>query len=107
MKLPAGSREAQKVFDKNVMAFENYIKASFRNRGQIDQKWAVDVDLDGEYPEVEEGYMIWTGDEILSCFEPVVDRIIELVKDQISFVTSLSYTLEVRFIFHISVHIKP
>ncbi|KAL1953029.1 hypothetical protein VTO42DRAFT_3757 [Malbranchea cinnamomea] len=82
MKLPDGSRTAGKVYAKCIMDFENRIKADFRNNGQ---KWAVDVGIEADFPEagIEEGYMTFTNEEILQCFEPVVNRIIELVRNQI------------------------
>ncbi|KAL8926022.1 MAG: hypothetical protein Q9208_003163 [Pyrenodesmia sp. 3 TL-2023] len=82
MKLPDGSKTAGKVYAKCIMDFENRIKADFRNNGQ---KWAVDVGIEAEFPEagIEEGYMTFTNEEILQCFEPVVNRILELVRSQI------------------------
>ncbi|KAI4176582.1 MAG: hypothetical protein LQ343_000873 [Gyalolechia ehrenbergii] len=82
MKLPDASKTAGKVYAKCIMDFENRIKADFRNNGQ---KWAVDVGIEAEFPEagIEEGYMTFTNEEILQCFEPVVNRILELVRSQI------------------------
>ncbi|KAJ6160435.1 hypothetical protein N7470_003831 [Penicillium chermesinum] len=82
MKLPDGSRVAGKVYAKCIMDFENRIKADFRNNGQ---KWAVDVGIEADFPDagIEEGYMTFTNEEILQCFEPVVNRILELVRNQI------------------------
>ncbi|KAF3907383.1 hypothetical protein ABW21_db0201064 [Orbilia brochopaga] len=82
MKLPDGSKTAGKVYAKCIMDFENRIKADFRNSGQ---KWAVDVGIETDFPEagIEEGYMTFTNEEILQCFEPVVNRILELVRNQI------------------------
>ncbi|RDW90137.1 Hsp70 family protein [Aspergillus mulundensis] len=82
MKLPDGSRTAGKVYAKCIMDFENRIKADFRNNGQ---KWAVDVGIEADFPDagIEEGYMTFTNEEILQCFEPVVNRILELVRNQI------------------------
>ncbi|EEH44464.2 uncharacterized protein PADG_00753 [Paracoccidioides brasiliensis Pb18] len=82
MKLPDGSRTAGRVYAKCIMDFENRIKADFRNNGQ---KWAVDVGIEADFPEagIEEGYMTFTNEEILQCFEPVVNRILELVRNQI------------------------
>ena len=82
MKLPDGSKTAGRVYAKCIMDFENRIKADFRNNGQ---KWAVDVGIEAEFPEagIEEGYMTFTNEEILQCFEPVVNRILELVRNQI------------------------
>ncbi|KAI1002857.1 hypothetical protein K3495_g5344 [Podosphaera aphanis] len=82
MKLPDGSKTAGRVYAKCIMDFENRIKADFRNNNQ---KWAVDVGIEAEFPEagIEEGYMTFTNEEILQCFEPVVNRILELVRNQI------------------------
>ncbi|KAJ5241468.1 uncharacterized protein N7469_003059 [Penicillium citrinum] len=82
MKLPDGSRIAGRVYAKCIMDFENRIKADFRNNGQ---KWAVDVGIEADFPDagIEEGYMMFTNEEILQCFEPVVNRILELVRNQI------------------------
>jgi hypothetical protein len=94
MKLPDGSKTAGRVYAKVIMDFENRIKPDFRNNGQ---KWAVDVDIGGEYPEagIEEGYMTLTNDDILACFEPVVNRALELVRNQIMEVQIQNRTLQV------------
>ena len=95
MKLQDGSKTAGKVYAKCIMDFENRIKADFRNNGQ---KWAVDVGIETEYPEaaIEEGYMTFTNEEILQCFEPVVNRILELVRNQIIAIQAQNRTLQVR-----------
>lgn len=94
MKLPDGSKTAGKVYAKCIMDFENRIKADFRNNGQ---KWAVDVGIEAEFPEagIEEGYMTFTNEEILQCFEPVVNRILELVRNQIIAIQAQSRALQV------------
>ena len=94
MKLPEGSRTAGKVYAKCIMDFENRIKADFRNNGQ---KWAVDVGIEAEFPEagIEEGYMTFTNEEILQCFEPVVNRILELVRNQIIAIQAQNRILQV------------
>ena len=94
MKLPDGSRTAGKVYAKCIMDFENRIKADFRNNGQ---KWAVDVGIEAEFPEagIEEGYMTFTNEEILQCFEPVVNRILELVRNQIIAIQAQNRMLQV------------
>jgi hypothetical protein len=93
MKLPDGSRTAGKVYAKCIMDFENRIKADFRNNGQ---KWAVDVGIEAEFPEagIEEGYMTFTNEEILQCFEPVVNRILELVRNQIIAIQAQNRSLQ-------------
>lgn len=94
MKLPDGSKTAGKVYAKCIMDFENRIKADFRNNGQ---KWAVDVGIEAEFPEagIEEGYMTFTNEEILQCFEPVVNRILELVRNQIIAIQAQNRMLQV------------
>jgi len=94
MKLPDGSKTAGRVYAKCIMDFENRIKSDFRNNGQ---KWAVDVGIEAEFPEagIEEGYMTFTNEEILRCFEPVVNRILELVRNQIIAIQAQNRTLQV------------
>jgi len=97
MKLPDGSKTAGRVYAKCIMDFENRIKADFRNNGQ---KWAVDVGIEAEFPEagIEEGYMTFTNEEILQCFEPVVNRILELVRNQIIAIQAQNRQLQVSHI---------
>ncbi|PBP26486.1 actin-like ATPase domain-containing protein [Diplocarpon rosae] len=93
MKLPDGSKTAGRVYAKCIMDFENRIKADFRNNNQ---KWAVDVGIEAEFPEagIEEGYMTFTNEEILQCFEPVVNRILELVRNQIIAIQAQNRSLQ-------------
>lgn len=93
MKLPDGSKTAGRVYAKCIMDFENRIKADFRNNGQ---KWAVDVGIEAEFPDagIEEGYMTFTNEEILQCFEPVVNRILELVRNQIIAIQAQNRSLQ-------------
>ncbi|PTU22939.1 hypothetical protein P175DRAFT_0522019 [Aspergillus ochraceoroseus IBT 24754] len=95
MKLPDGSRTAGKVYAKCIMDFENRIKADFRNNGQ---KWAVDVGIEADFPDagIEEGYMTFTNEEILQCFEPVVNRILELVRNQIIAIQAQNRSLQLQ-----------
>lgn len=94
MNLPDGSRTAGRVYAKCIMDFENRIKADFRNSGQ---RWAVDVGIEAEFPEagIEEGYMNFTNEEILQCFDPVVNRILELVRNQIVAIQATNRLLQV------------
>ena len=84
-----------RVYAKCIIDFENRIKTGFRNNGQ---KWAVDVGIETEFPEagIEEGYMTFTNEEILCCFKPVVDRILELINNQITAVVAQNKSLQVR-----------
>src|SRR5277367_3408582 len=47
----------------------NRIRSDFKNNGQT---WAIDIGLEESYSLtwIEEGYMTFTNEEILSCFEP-------------------------------------
>jgi len=101
MKLPDGSRTAGKVYAKCIMDFENRIKADFRNNGQ---KWAVDVGIEADFAEagIEDGYMTFTNEEILQCFEPVVNRILELVRNQIIAIQAQNKSLQVSFFLSLS-----
>jgi len=94
MKQPDVSRAPGRVYSKCIMDFENRIKTDFRNNGQ---KWAVDVGIEADYPEadLEEGYMTFTNDEIFQCFEPVINRILELIRDQVAQVQAQNATLKV------------
>ncbi|UKZ81148.1 hypothetical protein TrVFT333_008919 [Trichoderma virens FT-333] len=105
MKLPDGSKTAGRVYAKCIMDFENRIKADFRNNGQ---KWAVDVGIEAEFPEagIEEGYMTFTNEEILQCFEPVVNRILELVRNQIIAIQAQNRTLQNILVFQSKV-VRP
>jgi hypothetical protein len=100
MKLPEESELAAKVYAKNMKDFEYFIKVKFRKNGQ---KWVTDVGFEEEeleYPgaNIEEGYMSWTNDEIFGCFDPVCNRVVELINNQITSVMSLSYSIQVRSI---------
>lgn len=92
-RLSSGSKTAGKIYAKAIMEFDNRIKYEFRNNGQ---KWAVDVGIEAEIPEadIKEGYMVWTNEEILQCFEPVVNRILELTQNQIIAVQAIGRQLK-------------
>ncbi|KAF4953083.1 hypothetical protein FGADI_6233 [Fusarium gaditjirri] len=74
MRLPNGSRIARKVYEKCIDDFKGRIMSDFRNNGQ---EWDIDVAIETEFPEagIKGGYMTFTNDEILSCFQPVMDHI--------------------------------
>jgi hypothetical protein len=90
MKRPEGF---SRVYAKCIIDFENRIKTDFRNNNK---KWAVDLGIEAEFPEagIEEGYMTFTNEEILQCFEPVVNRILELVRKQIIAIQAQNRTLQ-------------
>jgi hypothetical protein len=91
-----------RVYAKCINDFENSIKTDFRNNGQ---KWAVDVgmwstdvSMEARFLEagIEEGYMMFTNEEILECFKPVVNRIVELVQNQIIAIQAQNRSLRVH-----------
>jgi hypothetical protein len=87
-----------RVFVKCTKDFEDRIKLQFRNSGQ---KWVIDVGLEADFPEVgvEDGYMAFTNEEILQCFAPVVNRIPELIRNQINAIQTQGQLLKVVHIF--------
>ena len=89
------SRISSKVFARCFKDFDDRIKHDFRNDGQ---QWAVDVGIEAEFPEadIEGGYMTFTNEEILRCFEPVVNRILELTRIQITAVQAQGKNIQVR-----------
>jgi len=96
MNLPDSKRgKTGKIYGKSILDFENRIKGDFRNNGQ---KWATDVGIVRDSPEadIEEGYMVFTNEEILLCFEPVFNRIIEMIRNQITAIQACHRSLEVR-----------
>ena len=82
MKLPEGSKTLARCYAKCIMDFEHRIKNDFRNNGQ---KWAVDVGIENDYPDVpiDEGYMVFDNEEVLRAFTPVINRVIELIQNQL------------------------
>jgi hypothetical protein len=71
----------------------------FQNSGQ---RWAADLGIEADFPEasIEEGYMVFTNEEILMCFEPVINRIIEMLRHEIDEIVKLGRIIQV--ILHIS-----
>jgi hypothetical protein len=92
--LPLESKRANRIYAKGILEFDKRIKHDFRNNGQ---KWAVDIGIKAEIPlaDIEEGYMAWTNEEILQCFEPVINRILELTQNQIIAVQAIGRELKV------------
>ena len=94
MKLPNGSSTVARVSDACAMDFQNRIELGFKNDGQ---SWVVYTGIEAEFPEadIEKGCITFTNDEILPCFEPVVNRILELIRKQVKAVHAQNGTLEV------------
>lgn len=94
MRLPDGSRIARRVYGKCIDDFEDRILPDFRNNGQ---EWDVDVAIETEFPDagIKNGFMTYTNDEILSCFQPVMDRITDMIARAIGVVFKIGNVLEV------------
>lgn len=94
MNFASGSKTVGRIYAECIMDFENRIRLDFKNSGQ---KRVVDIGVEVEFPDLglEDGYMVVTNDEILACFDPVINRILELVGDQITAVQSKNKVLQV------------
>ncbi|KAG4269205.1 hypothetical protein FPRO04_12194 [Fusarium proliferatum] len=93
MRLPDGSRIARKVYAKCIDDFENRILSDFRNNGQ---EWDVDVAIETEFPDlrIKDGFMTYTNGEILSCFQPLLDRITTIMAHAVGGVLKAGNVLE-------------
>ncbi|KAF5653886.1 hypothetical protein F25303_1918 [Fusarium sp. NRRL 25303] len=93
MRLPDGSRIARRVYGRCIDDFEDRILPDFRNNGQ---EWDVDVAIETEFPDagIKNGFMTYTNDEILSCFQPVMDRIMAMMAHAIGDVFKTGNVLE-------------
>ncbi|CRG89013.1 hypothetical protein PISL3812_06048 [Talaromyces islandicus] len=106
-----------RVFVKSTRDFEDRIRFEFCNNGQ---EWQVDVGLELDFPEadIEDGCITFTNEEIMQCFAPVIDRISELIRNQISVIQAQGRQLQrvlvvggfgtSEYLFHeIKQHIPP
>ncbi|CZR38248.1 uncharacterized protein FPRO_06561 [Fusarium proliferatum ET1] len=93
MRLPDSSRLARRVFGKCIDDFEDRILSEFRNNGQ---EWDIDVAVEAEFPDagIKNGFMTYTNDEILSCFQPVIDGITTMMAHAIGEVFTTGNVLE-------------
>ncbi|KAI5302178.1 hypothetical protein KEM56_000946, partial [Ascosphaera pollenicola] len=84
--------KAAKIAAKCVSYFDSTIKGNFLDSGR---SFACDVGVETDYPaaDIEEGYMNFSNDEILACFEPIVQQILDLVKNQIEMVQAQQKSL--------------
>lgn len=68
-----------------MIDFDSRIKDAFSDDGS---KWAVEVGLFADYPDAgidsESGSMSITNEDMRSLYQPVVDRVIELMMDQLA-----------------------
>lgn len=94
MRLPDSSRLARRVFGKCIDDFEDRILSEFRNNGQ---EWDIYVAVEAEFPDagIKNCFMTYTNDEILSCFQPVIDGITTMMAHAIGEVFTTGNVLEV------------
>ncbi|KAF5674405.1 hypothetical protein FCIRC_7796 [Fusarium circinatum] len=93
MQIPASPRLSNKVYTKCISDFDERIMPEFRNNGQ---EWDIDVAIETEFPEagIKGGYMTYTNDEILSCFQPVMDGMTAMMAYTIREVLKSSNSIE-------------
>lgn len=96
MKLRQGSSIEGTVWALTYDDFEHRIKASFQNTGE---NFSLHVKLEDATADIKDGYMTWTNEELLECFNPVVDRIIELIASQVETIQKRRMPLEVFHAF--------
>ncbi|KAH7242647.1 hypothetical protein BKA59DRAFT_481149 [Fusarium tricinctum] len=91
--LRGSSRLTAKAYARCILDFTKRIMATFLNDGF---RWAVDVGTVKDYYKAsfEEGFVVFTNDEILSCFQPVTDIIVEMICNEIREVSKTGRTIE-------------
>ncbi|KIL83750.1 hypothetical protein FAVG1_13026 [Fusarium avenaceum] len=82
-----------KVRFMKLRDFTKRIMMTFCNDGF---RWAVDVGIAKDFcvAGFEEGFMVFTNDEILSCFRPVTDIIVEMICEEIREVSKTGRAIE-------------
>ncbi|KAM5341249.1 hypothetical protein ACJ41O_015358 [Fusarium nematophilum] len=93
LKLPRGSKTAACVHSIAAEGFHCCIRHAFDNKGQ---RWAMDAGFGAEHlrADIEEVSMVYSNDEILSCFQPVVASIKQLVKKQLLTIQQINRTVQ-------------
>ncbi len=85
MKLPEGSKTAARTYAKGIIDFQSRIKHAFSDDGST---WAVTVGVFADFTDAgideESGCMAVTNKVMRACFEPVVNRVIELIREQLT-----------------------
>ena len=75
---------AARTYAKGCIDFDSRLKYVFSGDRST---WAVEVGLFADYPDVgidrESGCMAITNEVMLSVYKPVVDRVVELIRDQL------------------------
>jgi hypothetical protein len=87
-------KTASRVYRACMKDFKFRVVPKFANNGQ---EWVFGGDIKAPFPEteLETGYITFTNNEILQCFEPVVNRVLELIRKQVEEVHALNGTLKV------------
>ncbi|CAJ0551398.1 Ff.00g113280.m01.CDS01 [Fusarium sp. VM40] len=93
MKLRGNYRLTAKAYARCILDFTKRIMMTFCNDGF---RWAVDVGIAKDFcvAGFEEGFMVFTNDEILSCFRPVTDIIVEMICEEIREVSKTGRAIE-------------
>jgi hypothetical protein len=85
LKFAEDSKTAGRIYAKAIMDFDSRIKHAFSNDGST---WAVEVGVFADYPDAGidggSGSMAVTNEDMLACYEPPVNRVIELISDQLT-----------------------
>jgi len=65
-----------------MRVFEVTIKPGFKD---IKKRWAIGVNVDKDFPEagITGGFMYWTGSEIASCFEEVLNIVLSGMREKV------------------------
>ncbi|OJJ39983.1 hypothetical protein ASPWEDRAFT_33327 [Aspergillus wentii DTO 134E9] len=77
-----GARLIRRTHSLCMEDFEGRIKAEFNNNRRL---WAADVAIEFDLAQahLKGGSMVFTNEEVRQCFDPVVDRILRLITNQI------------------------
>ena len=83
MKLPDGSKTMGKAYAHCILNFQRWIRYAFDDDGR---SWEVDVQIPADFPDagIKGGRITFSGEEILACFTPAVQRIRELIDGQVA-----------------------
>jgi hypothetical protein len=94
MNLSKDGNFAGKLYWKSCGEFESRIKGDFTNSGQ---DWKIHIGTGSDCPEVGfvDEYITFTNEEILQCFDPVVNGVIDLMNKQATAIEAQYLKLEV------------
>ena len=85
---PEKSKIAARTYAEGMFDFDSRLKYAFSGDGST---WAVEVGLFADYPDAgidrQSGCMAFTNEVMLYFYKPVVDRVIELIQNQLTVAT--------------------